>query len=112
VRFRGGAFVPGALAATLALSWPAAATAAPPGVIHKLAQPTHVHDIAAGPHGELWFATSRHTIGWIGPRGTVHCFDLPKGETAVSIIPARSGRAAWFSWNRLVNLKGRRSSRA
>jgi virginiamycin B lyase len=109
VRLWGGAVAPGALAVAtaLALSWPAGGTAAPLGVIHKLPQPTHVHDIAAGSHGELWFATSRHTVGWIGPRGTVHRFDLPKGETPVSIIPARGGRAAWFTWNRLVNVKGR-----
>lgn len=93
-------------AAAVAVLVPAVATAAPAGVIHKLAQPTHVHDIAAGPHGELWFATSRSTVGWIGPRGTVHSFDLPKGETPVSIIPARRGGAAWFSWNRLVRVKG------
>jgi virginiamycin B lyase len=93
-------------AAAVAMLAPAVATAAPPGVSHQLAQPTHVHDIAAGPHGELWFATSRSTIGWIGPQGRVHRFNLPKGETAVSIIPARRGRAAWFSWNRLVRVPG------
>jgi virginiamycin B lyase len=80
----------------------ATAIAAPPGVVHYLPQPTHVHDIAAGPRGEIWFATSRspRAVGWISPTGRVHRFNLRKGETPVAIIPTRAGGAAWFSWNR------------
>jgi virginiamycin B lyase len=94
--------VPPALAAVAALSLSATATAAPPGVAHYLPAPTHVHDIAVGPRGEVWFATGRNpkAVGWIGTTGRVHRFDLRKGETPVSIIPTRAGGSAWFSWSR------------
>jgi virginiamycin B lyase len=94
-------------AVALLVVWPAAAMAEPPGVIGELPAPTHVHDIAAGPHGELWFATSRspRAVGWIAPRGQVHRFNLPKGEAPVAIIAARDGKAAWFSWNRVAKGK-------
>jgi virginiamycin B lyase len=84
------------------------AGAAPPGVTRYLPRPAHVHQIAAGPHGEIWFATSRspRAVGWISPAGRVHRFNLRKGETPVSIVPTRGGGAAWFSWNRPVRGKG------
>ena len=97
----------GVLAAMLTSAAPAA-TASPPGVVRELREPEHVHDITAGTHGELWFATGRKpkAVGWIGATGRVHRFNLPKGETPVSIIAARHGREAWFSYNRVRKGKG------
>jgi len=96
-----------AIAQVALLTAAAGASAAPPGVAHYLPQPTHVHEIAAGPRGEIWFATSRNprAVGWISPTGRVHRFNLRKGETPVSIVPTRGGGAAWFSWNRAAKGK-------
>jgi streptogramin lyase len=96
-----------AIAQVALLTGAAGASAAPPGVAHYLPEPTHVHEIVAGPRGEIWFATSRspRAVGWISRTGRVHRFNLRKGETPVSIIPTRGGGAAWFSWNRLAKGK-------